>query len=301
MTVVMSKNAYLKFLKFVVEHAHPFKSRHTWQEVIGFMFGRFRSDESSSDPDVYITDVLPMDSGSSVYVKVGDYSTIYPTLMEKMENNEFVVGWIHSHPGLGIFLSGTDVNTQSMYQQMESRSIAIVVDHTRITKTYPGLECFRIKSNNFDYGSIPLAVEDVTDFSLEYGKIANLIEGELKIIKPQFSDISIASVGNIELDVIAPRTWKKGEYFQIHINYRTEEIGFVKINYLSVIEGGLLNNQNQVKNRHKVYNSGIVAVFLVKSLPDASKLVFTIQEINIVNNQKESISPEPVKIEINLT
>ena len=299
MTVLMSKHAYLKFLKFVVEHAHPYKSRHTWQEVIGFMFGRF-TQEPDGKPEVYVTDVLPMDSGSSVYVKVGDYSTIYPTLMEKMENNEFVVGWIHSHPGLGIFLSGTDVNTQSMYQQMEPRSIAIVVDQTRINRTDPGLKCFRLNHDKFNYDSVPIQIEEVSDFAIEYNKIANLLESELKIIRPQFSDISIAKVGNAELDIIAPKLWKKGEYFQILVNYKTEEIGFVKIKYNSVVTGGFLNSRTKVSNRHKVYNSGILAVFLVKSSPDVSKISFSIQGISIVNSENESVNPSPVTIEIPL-
>ena len=300
MTVLMSKPAYLKFMKFVVQHAHPFRSRHSWQEVIGFIFGRFNSDPSGDEPEVYITDVLPMDSGSSVYVKVGDYSTIYPTLMEKMENNEFVVGWIHSHPGLGIFLSGTDVNTQGIYQQMDGRSIAIVVDHTRINRLDPGLKCFRITEDKHSYNTIPIAIENVSDFSVEYQSLANILETELRIIKPQFSDFSIARVGNIALDVSAPKSWKKGEQFQIIVNYKTEEIGFVKIKYQSEIAGGLLNSQNSVQMTHKVYNSGIVAIFLVKNLPDVTKLVFFIKRIQIINNQNEKITPEPVKIEIPL-
>lgn len=301
MTVLMSKPAYLKFLKFVVEHAHPFRSRHTWQEVIGFIFGRFNNDPNSSGPEVYITDVLPMDSGSSVYVKVGDYSTIYPTLMEKMENNEFVVGWIHSHPGLGIFLSGTDVNTQAIYQQMDGRSIAIVVDHTRINHSDPGLKCFRISEDKYSYNTIPIEVEDVSNFSVEYQSLANLLETELKIIKPQFSDFSVAKIGNIELDVLAPKSWKKQEEFQIIVNYKTEEIGFVKLKYESEITGGFLNSMKSVRMMHKVYNSGIVAIFLIKSSPDVPKLVFNMRDIQIINNQNEKISPDPVMIEITMT
>lgn len=300
MSVIMSKKAYLKFMKFVVEHAHPFRSRHTWQEVIGFIFGRFIEEEDGSGSKVYITDVLPMDSGSSVYVKVGDYSTIYPTLMEKMEQEEYLVGWIHSHPGLGIFLSGTDVNTQAIYQQMDPRSIAIVVDHTRINKSHPGLKCFRIEENKFSYNTIPITIEEVSDFSLEYQSMTNILGSELKIIQPQFSDFSVAKVGNIALDVLAPRSWKKGEQFQILVNYKTEEIGFVKIRYQSTIQGGVLNTRSDLKMTHKVYNSGIIAIFLIKSHPEATKIDFFMNQIQIINNQNEKISPDPVKIEIKI-
>ena len=88
----MAKSAYETFLRFVIEHAHPSRPHHSWQEVIGFLFGRFANSEEETE--VYITDVLPMDSGSSVYVKVGDYTPIYPVLTEKLEHGEFIVGWI---------------------------------------------------------------------------------------------------------------------------------------------------------------------------------------------------------------
>jgi proteasome lid subunit RPN8/RPN11 len=300
MTVVMNKHAYTKFLKFVIEHAHPYKSRHSWQEVIGFIFGRFSQESEESSFEVYITDVLPMDSGSSVYVKVGDYSTIYPILLEKMENGEFVVGWIHSHPGLGIFLSGTDINTQSIYQKMDSRSIAIVVDQTQIKNNNPGLKCFRITPDKYNYDTIPIEIENINDFTVEYNTIVNMIEPGLRLVKPQFSDFTIAKIGNIQLDVTAPKTWKKDEHFQIFVSYRTEEIGFVKIKYQPEMIGGLLNNKSTIFMNHKVYNSGIVAIFLVKNNPDVSQLMFSMKNIEIINKNKEKLTPEPVEIEINL-
>jgi COP9 signalosome complex subunit 5 len=38
-----------------------------------------------------------------------------------------VVGWYHSHPGYGCWLSGIDVSTQALNQQFQEPFVAIVV------------------------------------------------------------------------------------------------------------------------------------------------------------------------------
>lgn len=45
-----------------------------------------------------------------------------------MEN---VVGWYHSHPGYGCWLSGIDVSTQMLNQQFTEPFLAVVIDPTR--------------------------------------------------------------------------------------------------------------------------------------------------------------------------
>jgi len=39
-----------------------------------------------------------------------------------------IVGWYHSHPGFGLFMSTTDVNTQKNLQQFSSKVTAMIVD-----------------------------------------------------------------------------------------------------------------------------------------------------------------------------
>jgi proteasome lid subunit RPN8/RPN11 len=39
-----------------------------------------------------------------------------------------IVGWVHSHPGLGLFLSDTDVNTLSGWRQLDPEAVAVVAD-----------------------------------------------------------------------------------------------------------------------------------------------------------------------------
>jgi COP9 signalosome complex subunit 5 len=42
-----------------------------------------------------------------------------------------VVGWYHSHPGYGCWLSGIDVSTQMLNQQFTEPFLAVVIDPTR--------------------------------------------------------------------------------------------------------------------------------------------------------------------------
>ena len=39
-----------------------------------------------------------------------------------------IVGWVHSHPGIGPFLSVTDADTLSSWRQLDPRAIAVVAD-----------------------------------------------------------------------------------------------------------------------------------------------------------------------------
>lgn len=39
-----------------------------------------------------------------------------------------IVGWVHSHPGIGPFLSVTDADTLSSWRQLDPRAVAVVAD-----------------------------------------------------------------------------------------------------------------------------------------------------------------------------
>ena len=48
-------------------------------------------------------------------------------MMKMVDRPENVVGWYHSHPGYGCWLSGIDVATQALNQQYQEPWLAIVV------------------------------------------------------------------------------------------------------------------------------------------------------------------------------
>lgn len=49
-------------------------------------------------------------------------------LLGRLEN---AIGWYHSHPGYGCWLSGIDVSTQMLNQNFQEPFVAIVVDPVR--------------------------------------------------------------------------------------------------------------------------------------------------------------------------
>jgi 26S proteasome regulatory subunit N11 len=56
---------------------------------------------------------------------------------------EMVVGWYHSHPGFGCWLSGVDVNTQQSFEQLTPRAVAVVVDPIQSVKGKVVIDAFR--------------------------------------------------------------------------------------------------------------------------------------------------------------
>lgn len=55
----------------------------------------------------------------------------YTELVAKVGRFENVLGWYHSHPGYGCWLSGIDVTTQLLNQTYQEPFVAVVIDPTR--------------------------------------------------------------------------------------------------------------------------------------------------------------------------
>lgn len=58
-----------------------------------------------------------------------------------------VVGWYHSHPGFGPWLSGVDVNTQQSFEALNKRAVAVVVDPIQSVKGKVVIDAFRTINN----------------------------------------------------------------------------------------------------------------------------------------------------------
>lgn len=60
-----------------------------------------------------------------------EYMSSYTILVKDVNRPENVIGWYHSHPGYGCWLSGIDCNTQMQNQQYQDPFVAIVVGNVR--------------------------------------------------------------------------------------------------------------------------------------------------------------------------
>jgi 26S proteasome regulatory subunit N11 len=101
-------------------------------EVMGLMLGEFVDDYT-----VRVVDVFAMpQSGTGVSVEAVDpvFQTKMLDMLRQTNRPEMVVGWYHSHPGFGCWLSGVDVNTQQSFEQLNKRAVAVVVDPIQSVK-----------------------------------------------------------------------------------------------------------------------------------------------------------------------
>ncbi|KAK8821097.1 hypothetical protein WA538_005728 [Blastocystis sp. DL] len=111
-------------------------------EVMGMMLGEF-----ADDLTIYVTDVFPMPQlGTSASVETLDekFQSDYMELMKQTGRMENVVGWYHSHPGFGCWLSSVDVNTQDTFEKIDRRCVAVVVDPIQSVKGNVVIDAFRL-------------------------------------------------------------------------------------------------------------------------------------------------------------
>ena len=59
-------------------------------------------------------------------------------MLKQTGRPEMVVGWYHSHPGFGCWLSGVDINTQQSFETLSTRAVAVVVDPIQSVKGEEG-------------------------------------------------------------------------------------------------------------------------------------------------------------------
>jgi 26S proteasome regulatory subunit N11 len=78
-------------------------------EVMGLMLGSFVDEYTTIVIDVF---AMPQ-SGTGVSVEAVDpvFQTKMLDMLKQTDRSENVVGWYHSHPGFGCWLSGVDVAT----------------------------------------------------------------------------------------------------------------------------------------------------------------------------------------------
>lgn len=111
-------------------------------EVMGLMLGEFVDDFT-----VRVVDVFAMpQSGTGVSVEAVDpvFQTKMMDMLRQTGRPETVVGWYHSHPGFGCWLSSVDINTQQSFEQLTPRAVAVVVDPIQSVKGKVVIDAFRL-------------------------------------------------------------------------------------------------------------------------------------------------------------
>ncbi|KAK5992604.1 26S proteasome regulatory subunit rpn11 [Cladobotryum mycophilum] len=111
-------------------------------EVMGLMLGEFVDDFTVKVMDVF---AMPQ-SGTGVSVEAVDpvFQTKMMDMLRQTGRPESVVGWYHSHPGFGCWLSSVDINTQQSFEQLTPRAVAVVVDPIQSVKGKVVIDAFRL-------------------------------------------------------------------------------------------------------------------------------------------------------------
>lgn len=145
-TIYISSLALLKMLK----HGRA----GVPMEVMGLMLGEFVDEYTVKVVDVF---AMPQ-SGTGVSVEAVDpvFQAKMLEMLKQTGRPECVVGWYHSHPGFGCWLSGVDINTQQSFEALSPRAVAVVVDPVQSVKGKVVIDAFRlINAQNLVLGQEP--------------------------------------------------------------------------------------------------------------------------------------------------
>ncbi len=111
-----------KLLDEITEYSVKAKPR----EAIGLLGGSLLRPH-----EIIISKILFVSEGDEISVSFSDED--FKAFEDILEGDCYCLGWWHSHPGYGLFLSQTDINTHVYsFQLHNALSVALVVEPTMI-------------------------------------------------------------------------------------------------------------------------------------------------------------------------
>ncbi|CAK0783191.1 proteasome regulatory particle subunit RPN11 [Coccomyxa viridis] len=138
-------------------------------EIMGMLYGKVQGD-TFIVIDAFALPVEGTETRVNAQAEAYEYMVDFAETNKAVGRLENMVGWYHSHPGYGCWLSGIDVSTQSIQQQYQEPFLAIVVDpHRTIAAGKVEIGAFRTYPEHYkppdekpsEYQTIPLSkIED---------------------------------------------------------------------------------------------------------------------------------------------
>lgn len=136
MTVFIPKEVYLTVVAASVRYANKRIDKEDWLEVSGIFIGK------NKDNHVYISKAYPiMHQKLDKDLVIDQYKWSFEDMViasdieiAANENNEFIVGWWHSHPGFKIMMSHIDIKTTLSYQENNPLAISLVFNPERLLR-----------------------------------------------------------------------------------------------------------------------------------------------------------------------
>jgi COP9 signalosome complex subunit 5 len=95
-------------------------------EIMGLLLGKVDGN-TMIVMDSFALPVEGTETRVNAHAQAYEYMVTYTAMAKQVNRLENVIGWYHSHPGYGCWLSGIDVSTQMLNQEFQEPWVAIVV------------------------------------------------------------------------------------------------------------------------------------------------------------------------------
>lgn len=138
-------------------------------EIMGLLYGKIDAN-TMIVMDSFALPVEGTETRVNAQAEAYEYMAEFSVASKEVGRLENVIGWYHSHPAYGCWLSGIDVSTQMLQQQFQEPFVAVVIDPVRtISAGKVCLGAFRTYPKGYkppdegpeEYQSIPLSkIED---------------------------------------------------------------------------------------------------------------------------------------------
>ncbi len=180
--VVIEAEAYKTIILYASRYANQSIPKENWKEIYGVLIGHMDEDI------VYVERAEALTYGHATDVQLNDKHLAFIAEIEdelyREAKHQFIVGWFHSHPGLGLFYSYVDLINHIGFQGKNPDAIGLVFDHTllgkkklekvegtdhKITKYDTGFEIYRMNDVNMDI--------NVPEFDENYHEVDYIVKG----------------------------------------------------------------------------------------------------------------------------
>ncbi|MFX1239512.1 MAG: hypothetical protein ACFE8P_17555 [Promethearchaeota archaeon] len=178
--VIIKAEAYKTIILYASRYANNSIPPEEWKEIYGILIGY------TDDDFIYVEKAEALTFGHSTDVQLDNKHYVFIAEIEDKIYEEgkgrYIVGWFHSHPGLGLFFSYIDLINQIGFQGKNKDAIGLVFDHTLLgkkkkekigenylTKYDTGFEIYRITDIEMDRES--------KHFENNYHKVDYIIDG----------------------------------------------------------------------------------------------------------------------------
>ncbi|MFW9969764.1 MAG: hypothetical protein ACFFDF_06155 [Candidatus Odinarchaeota archaeon] len=179
--VIIKAEAYKTIILYASRYANRSISPEDWKEIYGVLIGY-------TDEDfVYVLRAEALTFGHDTDVMLDErHYTFISEIDDKLYSEgkgNYIVGWFHSHPGLGLFFSDIDLRNQVFFQTHED-GIGLVFDHTLLgKKTQEKSEDSEFLITKYETGFEIYRITDITmdinnpDYVNNYHKIDYIVDG----------------------------------------------------------------------------------------------------------------------------